>query len=237
MTDQDDRIAAVALKLPTFWCERAEVWFTQAEAQFVTRNISNDETKFYYIVAALDQDTATRVLDLLRNPPTVDKYVTLKNRLIETFTLSESQCAARLLNMPGLGDDRPSHLMDRMLALLGDHQPCFLFRELFLQHMPSDIRAHLVHAKLEDCRALARAADALWSSNNSNVHAIRKLQRSHSHRVVSTPATNKQSSSTTSSTPEGTAPCYYHQRFGDAARQCRPPCSFPVQGNSPAGRQ
>ena len=52
--------------------------------------------------------------------------------------------------------------MDRMLALLGDHQPCFLFRELFLQHMPSDIRAHLVHAKLEDCRALARAADALW---------------------------------------------------------------------------
>ena len=67
-------ISAVSLKLPTFWIERSEVWFLQAEAQFATRGIKDDSTKYYYIVAALDQDTATRVLDILQAPPAADKY-------------------------------------------------------------------------------------------------------------------------------------------------------------------
>ena len=72
MTDQ--QVAAVSLKLPTFWTEREEVWFAQAEAQFSTRNVTSDQTRFYYIVQALDQDTATRVLDLLRQPPAADTW-------------------------------------------------------------------------------------------------------------------------------------------------------------------
>ena len=59
---------AVALKLPTFWYSQPEVWFAQAEAQFALRNITVDATKYFYIVAALDQDAATRLLDLITNP-------------------------------------------------------------------------------------------------------------------------------------------------------------------------
>ena len=76
-------VSAVSLKLPTFWPERVEVWFAQAEAQFAIRGITSDATRFHYIVQALDQDTATRVLDLLLHPPEEDKYKTLKQRLLD----------------------------------------------------------------------------------------------------------------------------------------------------------
>ena len=64
---------AVALKLPTFWCSQPRVWFAQAEAQFEIRKITADETRYYYVLSALDQDTATRLLDLISAPPSTDK--------------------------------------------------------------------------------------------------------------------------------------------------------------------
>ena len=114
---------AVALKLPTFWTSQPEVWFAQAEAQFVLRGITADETKYYYVIAALDQPTATRLLDLISSPPTDDKYSTLKTRLTDTFGLSKQERASRLLHFRLLGDSKPSTLMDEMLGLLGDHPP------------------------------------------------------------------------------------------------------------------
>ena len=59
---------AVSLKLPTFWISQPEVWFAQAEAQF-SQEITADNTKYFYVLAALDQQTATRLLDLISRPP------------------------------------------------------------------------------------------------------------------------------------------------------------------------
>ena len=122
---------AVSLKLPTFWTSQSEVWFVQAEAQFELRRVTADETKYFYVLAALDQETATRVLDLIRRPPNEDKYKALKDRLIDTFGLSKHERASRLLHFRLLGDSKPSALMDEMLALFGDHTPCLLFEQLF----------------------------------------------------------------------------------------------------------
>jgi len=217
-------VSAVSLKLPTFWPERVEVWFAQAEAQFAIRGITSDATRFHYIVQALDQDTATRVLDLLLHPPEEDKYKTLKQRLLDSLTLSESQRASCLLSMPGIGDGKPSHLMDKMLALLGQQEPCFIFREIFMQQLPAHIRAHLIQAKITDCREMSLAADALWSVNYANnISAVSSISTS---KVKHTQVIGKPKSGL----------CYFHERFGDAARQCRPPCNFKAQGNSSAGR-
>lgn len=65
---------AVSLKLSSSWTSRSQVWFEQVEAQFHIRQITADTTKYYYVVSALDQDTAGHVIDFLRHPPTDDKY-------------------------------------------------------------------------------------------------------------------------------------------------------------------
>ena len=62
-------VEAVAMKLPSFWTTQPQVWFAQAEAQFEIRKIKEEATKYYYVVAALDQQTAGRLTDMLSTPP------------------------------------------------------------------------------------------------------------------------------------------------------------------------
>ena len=218
---------AVSLKLPTFWTSQPEVWFAQAEAQFNLRGITTDDTKYFYVLAALDQQTATRLLDLISQPPADNKYRTLKDRLISTFGLSKYERASRLLHFRPLGDSKPSALMDEMLALLGDHPPCLLFEQLFLERLPEDIRIQLVDSKMDDHRQLAKRADALWSSRNmeSNTNAVQRRP----------PARQQQTKSKAPVPSTDNRLCYYHRTFGEAARQCRQPCTW--SGNEKAGRQ
>ena len=99
---------AVAIKLPTFWAQQPEVWFLQAEAQFHIRKIKDDTTKYYHVLAALDQETSGRVLDTLSAPPANNKYTNLKQRLLTTFGLSKRERASKLLHLHPLGDRKPS---------------------------------------------------------------------------------------------------------------------------------
>ena len=60
---------AVSLKLPSFWTNQSLTWFSQTEAQFSVRQITADDTMYYYMIIALDQETASRLLDSKVNPP------------------------------------------------------------------------------------------------------------------------------------------------------------------------
>ena len=66
-SEQETQQHAVSLKLPEFWTSHPRVWFQQTEAQFALRQVTAYNTK-YYVVAALDQDYAQRVIDLLEDP-------------------------------------------------------------------------------------------------------------------------------------------------------------------------
>ena len=124
-------LEAVTLKLPTFWTTCPLAWFAQTEAQFSLRNISSDDTKYYYVVAALDANTAMRALSIISSPPAEQKYELLKSFLTSAFGLSEPQRANALLDLTGLGDRKPSELMDSMLTLL-----LFALRNVFLEFPP-----------------------------------------------------------------------------------------------------
>ncbi|CAI5658052.1 unnamed protein product [Oreochromis niloticus] len=90
----------------------------------------------------------------------------------------------------------------------------------------------------KDYRSLAEEADRiLLASRTFNVHAV----------ATDSPATP---STPPPASPGASAPlltagiatrrhggkniCFYHQRFGDRARRCLPPCAFTAQGNGPA---
>ena len=109
--------SAVTVKLPTFWPAQPTIWFAQAEAQFALRGISSDSTKYYHVLAALDQDTAVRISDVILNVPANDKFDSLKKRLLQTFELQETDRAEQLLILAsaGLGDRTPSQLMEEIL--------------------------------------------------------------------------------------------------------------------------
>ena len=143
-------VESVALKLPTFWVSSPSAWFAQAEAQFALK--SQDETKYYHVVASLHTTTATRALSIITNPPTTTKYPVIKSFLTSAFGLSEEERASALLGQRGLGDSKPSELMDKMLSLLGEHKPCLLFRHIFMQQLPDHIRIPLASSTTSDYR-------------------------------------------------------------------------------------
>ena len=202
--------AAVALKLPPFYTSSPKFWFVYAEQQFLLRAITADDTKFAHVIASLTEDIATRVLSTIMNPGSSDKYGALKTRLLEEFTLSQSERAAALLDMPGLGDMKPSQLLTRMLSLLPDSEvdnPSFVIRELFLRQLPPDVRAHLTDKSQFALKELAAEADKFFTSAGSRVSAVK------------TPAAPK-------SRPAAPDLCFYHSRYGTQAKKCRAPCSY-----------
>ncbi|KAH7973598.1 hypothetical protein HPB49_026611 [Dermacentor silvarum] len=72
----------VAIKLPPFPVDSPEVWFAQVEAQFSLARITQDQTRYDYVVAHLDARYANEVRDILANPPTANLYERLKTALI-----------------------------------------------------------------------------------------------------------------------------------------------------------
>ena len=234
---------AVTLKLPEFWESSASAWFAQTEAQFALREITADTTRYYYVVSALGNSTASRVVSLLKNPPAREKYAALKAHLLKTFELSDAERASRLFSLQGLGDSKPSELMDRMLDLMGEHEPDFLFVQLFLRQLPSQVRAALANTMITDCRRLAEEADTFFLAGQGHCVAavfpahITPVTLDDSTLVAATTSRRQQSSDPQqSSGPQrSSGMCFYNAKFGPKALKCLPPCSYGGLGNARAG--
>jgi len=220
---------AVSLKLPTFWTSQPEIWFTQAEAQFHVRGITADTTKYYYVVAALDQPTAGRLLDALQSPPDENKYEYIKQQLLRTFGLSRRHREAKLLDMANLslGDRKPCAIFSDMRLLASGHNTCMLFEEVFLRQLLDDIRMQLAQ-DFSDLNVVAERANALWLAKSQ------RIDLDGIHKVAKSPR-NIPHTAPTSSNPNTQGWCFYHTRFGNKAKKCNSPCAF--LGNASATRQ
>lgn len=255
-------IAAVNIKLPPFWPADPQVWFAQVEAQFTTRGISQQRTKFDYVIASLAPEYATEVRDLILQPPTSEPYDTLKQQLVRRTAASEQRRLQQLFSDEELGDRKPTQLLRRMQQLLGDKASTMdssFVRSLFLQRLPTNVRMVLASTPdTTDLETLAQLADKIAEVAAPSISAVntsqltneleqlrvevaslkgmitpfsqstvpkrdrpRGLRRNHSRSRSASPHPSTDSSV-----------CWYHKQFGERARKCTQPCSFPGNGQA-----
>ena len=221
------------LKLPKFWETAATGWFAQAEAQFNLRGITDDDARFYHVVASLDPPAAAKAQSFVANPPPTRKYAGLKAHLLKLFELSRPERARRLLNLPGLGDRKPSEHMEMMLNLLGDEEPGSLFRELFMGHLPQRVRTALANSTAITPRDLAAEADLCFVADQAPASELLAPVRARSP-----PRDGRRPTGATGESPGRKGGwCFYHALHGPKARKCRSPCTFQRAGNDNAHAQ
>ena len=235
---------AVALKLPAIWTEDVEGWFSLIESQFELRKITCELTRFHYVVASLDSGVSSRVKSILRTPP-ADPYSALKKALIAKYSPSPFERAAAIRDIQSLGGQKPSEVMDRMLSLLGAHEPDLLFNHHFISILPDYVRNVLASSSETDPEKLAEVADKIFiagkpsslvshvneDDDRTDVCAVNQDQRGQGS------STGRSKKLTRGKPPQSTGRlCFYHARFGARANKCDSSyCTW--QGNLPAGRQ
>lgn len=125
-----------------------------------------DATKYIYVESALGRSI------VLKNTPGKEKYKTFKTHLLKAFELSGAERAGWLFFIQGLGDNKMPELMDRMLDVMGEHKPYFLFIQMFLQQLPSQVQAALANKGITDCQVLAEEADKIFIAGQKHGAAM-----------------------------------------------------------------
>lgn len=153
------------------------MWFAQVEAQFATRRITAEKTRFDYIVASLSLNTATQFRDLIITPPTTDPYTVLKGELIKRTVGSNQQKLQRLLNELELRDQTSSQFLRRMRQLwCGMEGDDTILCELFPQRLPSNVRMVLAPSGgAISLNQLAEMADRIMEVSTLTVGAVHAI--------------------------------------------------------------
>ena len=155
-------VSAVSVKLPLYWPNDPVIWFAQVEAQFFTRGITSELTKYSYVIASLQPSIAQEVRDFFINTPADQPYTKLKEELIKRTSESEQKRLQKLLTTEELGDKKPSQLLRKMEPLLGDRtlEPSIL-KQLFMQRLPTNDQLILASTSDVDITQLAKLADKI----------------------------------------------------------------------------
>ena len=134
----EDAVQAVSITLPEFWSDDPEVWLLRVEAQLRARSVTQDQTKFDYVVGALDNRTAAEIKSVLISPPQHNKYEAIKTALLSAYGKTQTQKDTELLNISGLRDCKPSSFLRHLEALNNDAGT--LRQAFFLSQLPAQIR-------------------------------------------------------------------------------------------------
>ena len=251
--------AAVAVKIPPFIPQDLSSWFLLCDAQFTICGISSEITKASYIVANLPSDAVTRVSPwiLSQTDPTSITYSDLRAELLRLYDLPASVRARKLLSFPnmGMGDRDPERLSEemRLLSRRADGSQVDILIEVYLQTLPKAVRDQMGDTNGRSLKQLGAQAQAIWlqtsasssstvatvsDDNNpvvkSEICAIRdRHPRDGVQKVLRRSPTA--SDKLREPTFNDLGHCYFHSRFGNAARKCVSGCTF--SKNSFSGRR
>lgn len=244
---------SVSSRIAPFWRDMPRLWFSQFEAIIASQRLGQD-TKFDLVIAKLNKDELSSVSELLENASREKNYATLKDKLLKTYQESADSQFNRLVKELELGDQKPSQL-HRKMADAGRNSGVAedTVKKLWLQRLPTAVRAVLVvseDTKLENLAAMAdkimetlrqgvvaEVATAASTTNPSSSEFLQEFRnlalevrqmRAEVNEIRSQQRSSQQGARnrSRSRSRDPNRLCRYHFRFREKARQCIFPCAW-----------
>lgn len=251
MNAGDSSISYVAVKPPPFWRSSPQFWFDRLEAQFELARISDQRTKFNYVLSVLDGEVIQVVSDIIRSPHVSEPYDNLKTNLIKRLSISETAKLSQLLGDLSLGDRQPSQFLREMRELGGDKVSEELLRSLWLQRLPDNMQAILA-CNPGNLTELANCADKIAEVyNKPNVYLCDSTNEANQSSLIlerletltnelnelkqkfyqqkykgRSRSRSRSKSINENNNAEKVNFCWYHARFADKATKCIKPCTY-----------
>lgn len=244
---------SIQSRILPFWREHPRLWFAQFEALIESSKIG-DEQKFRYVLGVLQQNDVQQIGDILLKPPASGKYIALKTRLLSVYQESEAKQLQKLLSGQELGDQKPSQLLRKMRDLGGSMVQDDALRVLWLNQLPTAVRAVLSVNEESSLNTLATMADKMTEHMEPQIATVStqkitldphiellskqiekltlevaELRGRQPYRRPFQWRGRSRSKSANRSGRKPTDPdwlCRYHFRFRQEARRCESPCAW-----------
>ena len=238
--DAADTTAAAArdIRLPPFCPTDALTWFQRVEVQFRLRNLSSESRKADHVLAALPEETFPLISDWLTEQGDGPiQYLDLKDQILRRFVATPEEHARKLMELTGLplGDQRPSAAFLEMKALTrlpvaahGGDGKLDLLRVLWLLRLPGDVRSKITNfMKLTEQEIIDLADSLQGAARNAAPRPIASAGADEEPAAAAAFRKPQQQMSPPSKKRSQEAFCFFHKKFGDRARKCQAPCSWP----------
>lgn len=178
-------ITRVSIRIPPFWPEKPKLWFCQLEGQFNLNNITQDTTKFWYVISQLDTKFAQEVEDIITSPPEKNKYDAIKSELINRLSTSKQLRLKQLLEHEEIGDRTPSQFLRHLRNLASDAVQDEFLRTLWLNRLPGTMQAILATQSDLSLAKIAEIADKIKeTASASQIHATSQAVSTPTHEEI-----------------------------------------------------
>lgn len=225
-------------KLPAFKPAHPVFWFNLVEQTFSVCAL-DDDARFACLMNHL-HDRVDLIYDLVKTPPLVEKYATAKQTIIERVSRTRGENVRQLIFEEILGNRSPSELWRCLRLLVDDNDlPDNTLAEVWTEKLPLPVQSAISAFEDRPINERLRAADR---AHSARLRELRGSSKAGRLAAPSAPKMRRNPSASASVEDPGQSPpppthaqkqmpttsyCYYHNRFGEAAKKCLTPCCFP----------
>ena len=137
---EDVQVSAVGVKLPEFIEQMPELWFLQADAQFILAGISKEETKYYHVLSRLPANILIECRDVIPQSFIPGTFERLKKAIMDRYTPSNDQRIKQVLDtMQFNAGDQPSAFFRKMLSTAEGVLSYDIVLQRFRERLPTGI--------------------------------------------------------------------------------------------------
>ena len=166
---------------------------------------------------------ARAALSLLPEDTPLANLASAADRFLEASAAAPSQPAYPAASQPVYSVQQPPAQTSQSACVPPPSQPVYAVQQ------PPAAAAQPSQSALDQLTASVAALTAAVGQMRSDMDGMRMEQRRFRSRGRSSHRHGNQQTPRSPSRPRGGSFCYYHQRFGAAARKCAEPCSWQQQ--------